>query len=59
MRRCDEGIYDHIGRVCMRGGWRFDIYDVMKTAYPWASKEKLVDYIRDYRKECFHRRGKK
>ena len=59
MRRAGEGIYDHVVRVCMRGGWRFDIFDVMKTAYPWASKDGIVDYIKYYREKFYHERGKK
>ena len=59
MRRAARGEYDHIARVCMRGGWRFDIYAVMKTAYPWAPNDTLVDQIKYYREKFYHRRCRK
>ena len=59
MNRGARGDYDHISRVCMRGGWRFDISAVMKTAYPWASNDTIVDYIKDYREKSYHRRRRK
>ena len=57
--RVREGYYNQIPRVHLRGGWLFELYAVMQTAYPTASNDKIAELIRDYRENLFHRRGKK
>ena len=59
MRRMEVAYYDHIPRVHLRGGWLFDLLSVMQTAYPKASKDKISEFIRDYRESLFDRRGRK
>jgi hypothetical protein len=59
MERAKEGYYDHIPRVRLRRGWLFELDSVMRTAYPEASKDKIAEFIRDYRESLFDRRGRK
>ena len=51
LRRLEQNRYSSIGRCKTRGGWIFDMEDVMRTAYPTAGDTQIALFMKEYREK--------
>ena len=54
-----EGKIDHIGRVRLKGGWRYDMEDVFRAAYPLADNAELIRLMKEFREAKLAKRKAK
>jgi hypothetical protein len=61
LRRLKDGCYTNIGRCKTRGGWIFDMEDVVRSAFPSADDDYVVELMRGFRETFMEarRRGKR
>ena len=55
-RRVAAGGYSRIRRVRLRRSWKFDMEDVLRTAYPTADDKDVASLMKEYRERFMEAR---
>lgn len=51
LRRLDRGHYSNVGRCKTRGGWVFDMEDLIRIGFPTAGHAEVTMLMKQYREK--------